>query len=170
MVEAVAVVTERGGATSHAAVVTRALGRPSVVGVGDGVTGGWVGSEVTVDGSGGVVYAGRLPTRQTDADDVPGLAELLGWARERSPVTVGEGVDEVRDLDGLGLRLEPDHPVDAATLEAGVHGARAVRGTVLNSPEGARAAIVAGVKTVVPLPGQRPEVLLLRLAQAGLED
>ena len=40
MIAARAVVTERGGSTSHAAVVTRALGRPSVVGVGDGATGG----------------------------------------------------------------------------------------------------------------------------------
>src|SRR6202042_172250 len=36
MIAARAVVTERGGSTSHAAVVTRALGRPSVVGVGEG--------------------------------------------------------------------------------------------------------------------------------------
>ena len=37
MIAAVGVVTDLGGSTSHAAVVTRALGRPSVVGVGDGV-------------------------------------------------------------------------------------------------------------------------------------
>ena len=40
MIAARAVVTERGGSTSHAAVVTRALGRPSVVGVGEGVSAG----------------------------------------------------------------------------------------------------------------------------------
>src|SRR6266446_719543 len=80
------VVTERGGSTSHAAVVTRALGRPSVVGVGEGVTAEWEGAEVTVDGSAGVVYVHRLHTTEVAADDVPGLNTLVAWARELSPV------------------------------------------------------------------------------------
>jgi pyruvate, orthophosphate dikinase len=91
MIAARAVVTERGGATSHAAVVTRALGRPSVVGVGDGATAGLAGRELTVDGSAGVVYAGLLPTEEVDPAAVPGLEQLLDWARERCP---GEIVDQ----------------------------------------------------------------------------
>src|SRR4029077_13100677 len=62
MIAACAVVTERGGSTSHAAVVSRALGRASVVGVGEGVTSGFAGREITVDGSAGVVYEGTLDT------------------------------------------------------------------------------------------------------------
>jgi pyruvate,orthophosphate dikinase len=86
MIAARAVVTERGGSTSHAAVVTRALGRPSVVGVGDGATAALVGSELTVDGSAGVVYRGILETEEVDPASVPGLEKLIGWAREASPL------------------------------------------------------------------------------------
>jgi len=85
MIAARAVVTERGGATSHAAVVTRALGRPSVVGVGEGVTAALVGEELTVDGSAGVVYRGILATEEIDPASVPGLETLIGWAREACP-------------------------------------------------------------------------------------
>ncbi len=63
MIAARAVVTERGGATSHAAVVTRALGCPSVVGVGEDATADWAGRNVTVDGSAGIVYAGLAADR-----------------------------------------------------------------------------------------------------------
>jgi pyruvate,orthophosphate dikinase len=85
MIAARAVVTERGGSTSHAAVVTRALGRPSVVGVGEGVTAELVGEELTVDGSTGVVYRGILETEDVDPATVPGLETLIGWAREARP-------------------------------------------------------------------------------------
>src|SRR6202012_4891316 len=45
-----AVVTELGGATSHAAVVTRELSRPAVVGCGAGVAAALDGRSITVDG------------------------------------------------------------------------------------------------------------------------
>jgi pyruvate, orthophosphate dikinase len=86
MIAARAVVTERGGSTSHAAVVTRALGRPSVVGVGEGTSAELAGEELTVDGSAGVVYRGALPTEEVDPANVPGLTELIEWARESSRV------------------------------------------------------------------------------------
>lgn len=86
MISARAVVTERGGSTSHAAVVTRALGRPSVVGVGEGVTAELLGEELTVDGSAGVVYRGILETEDVDPASVPGLETLIEWAREASPL------------------------------------------------------------------------------------
>ncbi len=169
MIAACAVVTEHGGATSHAAVVTRARGRPSVVGVGEHATAGWEGRDVTVDGSAGVVYASILPTQTADAADVPGLPELVGWAAKRSPVSLREHAADVLDLDAQGIRLEPDRRADVDKLAAAIRGAAAVCGSVLGSAEGARAVIRSGVRTVVPLAGQRSEVLLLRLAQASEE-
>jgi pyruvate, orthophosphate dikinase len=166
MIAAKAVVTERGGSTSHAAVVTRALGCPSVVGVGEGVTAAWEGLEVTVDGSAGIVYEGVLPTRAAAAGDVPGLEQLVGWARERSRVHLAQGGAEVIDLDAAGIRLEPGRKPEIDDLLEAMRGALAVSGSVLNSAEGALAVVRSGVPAVVPLPGQRPEVLLLRLAQA----
>jgi pyruvate,orthophosphate dikinase len=165
MIAAVAVVTEKGGSTSHAAVVTRALGRPSVVGVGEGITVPLVGRELTVDGSGGVVYAGRLPTRRVRHEDVPGLDELLGWAREISPVEVIDEADEVVDLDAEGVGVDAESGPSVEQLTARLRGARAARGSVLATPEGARAALAARVPAVVRLPGQSSAALLLRLVQ-----
>ena len=167
MIAARAVVTELGGATSHAAVVTRALGRPCVVGVGTGVTAGWVGRDVTVDAARGVVHAGRLPTQAVRVEDDPSLSRLLQWAREASPVqVVDEAGEEVLDLDAEGLVLDPSAPPDPGLLRAALAGSRSVRGSLLASPAGARAALDAGVDTVVAGVGQPPLVLLLHLLQA----
>jgi pyruvate,orthophosphate dikinase len=164
MIAARAVVTERGGSTSHAAVVTRALGRPSVVGVGDGVTAGLEGRELTVDGSAGVVYAGLLPTEEAHPDEVPGLSELIAWARELSPVAVVDQADGAVDLDAEGAVID-EGASDLAALTEALRGASAARGSVLATAEGARAVLAAGVGTVERLPGQHEAALLLRLAQ-----
>jgi pyruvate,orthophosphate dikinase len=170
MIAARAVVTERGGSTSHAAVVTRALGRPSVVGVGEGVTAPWAGREITVDGSAGIVYAGRLPTEEVGDEDVEGLAELLAWARERSPVTVADHAPDALDLDAAGVGLDPDARVDVEALVALLRDAPAARGAVLATADGARAVLRSGVTTVVRAPGQHPAALLLRIVQVLNEE
>jgi pyruvate,orthophosphate dikinase len=165
MIAARAVVTERGGSTSHAAVVTRALGRPSVVGVGEGVSAELADRELTVDGSAGVVYAGILPTEEVDPADVPGLVELIEWARELSPIEVVDEAPGAVDLDAAGAALEEGAP-DPEALAAALRGASAAQGSVLASAEGARAAVEAGVTQVQRLPGQPAAALLLRFAQA----
>lgn len=55
-----AVITERGGSTSHAAVVARQLGLPCVVGCGEGTVDRLAGALVTVDAGAGRVYAGDV--------------------------------------------------------------------------------------------------------------
>ncbi len=62
MKRASAIVTERGGRTCHAAIVSRELGIPCVVGVA-GATALEEGREVTVDGSAGRIYEGRAEAR-----------------------------------------------------------------------------------------------------------
>jgi len=166
MIAARAVVTERGGATSHAAVVTRALGRPSVVGVGADATSGWAGREVTVDGSKGVVYGERLPTRQVPVEDVPGLERLLEWARELSPAEVVDASPDVLDLDASGSEVDPEAGIDVDALVERMRGARAVRGSILTTPEGARAVVLAGVPVVATRDDQHLATMLLRLVRA----
>ena len=80
MVASVAIITELGGSTSHAAVVSRELNRPAVVGCGAGSLAALAGTEVTVDGGTGIVYAGRLPVVDASSDDDPDLAEIARWA------------------------------------------------------------------------------------------
>jgi pyruvate,orthophosphate dikinase len=166
MIAARAVVTERGGSTSHAAVVSRALGRPSVVGVGEGVTTGLAGREITVDGSAGVVYEGALDTVAVTEADVPGLAELVAWARELSPVAVLDDAPEIVDLHADGVGLDEGAPPDPDVMAERLRGAPAARGPLLATAEGATAVLRSGVPAVVRLPDQHPATLLLPLVQA----
>ncbi|HTE45869.1 MAG TPA: pyruvate, phosphate dikinase [Gemmatimonadaceae bacterium] len=123
IVAARAVLTARGGMTSHAAVVARGMGKCAVVGCKElevdlnhrhftvGSTVVAEGEWITVDGATGRVYAGDLPTRPSeivqvmrgmrDARTAPSyraFARLLGWA------------DEVRRLK---VRANADTPHDA---------------------------------------------------------
>jgi pyruvate,water dikinase len=63
MKRASAIITERGGRTCHAAIVSRELGIPCVVGAGGATTKLMVDALVTVDGTEGHVYAGRAEAR-----------------------------------------------------------------------------------------------------------
>ena len=63
MKRASAIVTERGGRTCHAAIVSRELGIPCVVGVQGATHVLAPDDEVTVDGSKGNIYAGRAEAR-----------------------------------------------------------------------------------------------------------
>ncbi|MFI9588365.1 pyruvate, phosphate dikinase [Streptomyces sp. NPDC052236] len=89
---AAGVVTTRGGPTSHAAVVARAMGKPAVVGAADLIVdvaaasvraGGRTlpeGTLIAIDGTGGEVVVGnpRIVAATTDAH----LHRLLDWADE----------------------------------------------------------------------------------------
>jgi pyruvate, orthophosphate dikinase len=80
------VVTETGGATSHAAVVSRELGRVAVVGCGRGVAELLAGRLVTVDGNEGEVRDGSLQLTAWSEDNTPELRELADMARRVSPL------------------------------------------------------------------------------------
>jgi pyruvate,water dikinase len=76
MKRAAAVVTDRGGRTCHAAIVSRELGIPAIVGTGTGTSSMMTGDDVTVscaEGEEGFVYRGRLPVRieRTNLADLP---------------------------------------------------------------------------------------------------
>ncbi|HEY3716514.1 MAG TPA: pyruvate, phosphate dikinase [Jatrophihabitantaceae bacterium] len=159
MIAAAAVVTEHGGSTSHAAVVTRALDTPCVVGCGDGAMSRMVGRVVTVDAIGGKVYDGALATNAVTEDDDPDLRTLTAWARARASVTVlAHAPGPLFDADLLpGLELgerEPSIPP----------GTEAVAGAYFGTDAGVVAAVAAGVHTIVT-PHALP-VLLAALAAA----
>jgi pyruvate, orthophosphate dikinase len=81
MLAARAVVTELGGATSHAAVVSREIGLPAVVGCGAGVAAALDGKLITVDGGEGAVYEGALELVARSERNTSDLVELATIAR-----------------------------------------------------------------------------------------
>ncbi len=82
MSAAVAVVTELGGATSHAAVVCREMAVPCVVGCGVDTVTALAGKIATVDADAGTVHLGELPVRTPVAADDPDLVLFAGWLRD----------------------------------------------------------------------------------------
>ncbi|HEY3638298.1 MAG TPA: pyruvate, phosphate dikinase, partial [Rhizomicrobium sp.] len=104
------ILTARGGMTSHAAVVARGMGRPCVSGAGalkiDAGNGTMnVGAKtfkrgdlITIDGSTGNVFEGRVPMRHPEMTGE--FDQLMEWA------------DEARTLR---IRANADTPTDAAT-------------------------------------------------------
>jgi len=121
MVAAQAIVTARGGMTSHAAVVARGMGKSCVCGASVlnidysqqqfNVNGMVVpkGEWITVDGSTGRVFLGKVPTIQpTLGDD---FRELISWADEFRRLRVRANADTPRDAavardfgaEGIGL-------------------------------------------------------------------
>ncbi len=106
MKRAVAIVTNRGGRTAHAAIVSRELGIPCVVGVEQATTILTNGQVITVDGSQGKIYDGKVTRRiKTTA-----VADILREAiRTRTKVYVNLAQPELaeivaaRNVDGVGL-------------------------------------------------------------------
>lgn len=149
MIAARAIITEQGGSTSHAAVVSRALGRPCVVGIGTHLIA--TGQQVTVDGRAGKVYTGALAVEFPDERSDPWLARLASWASERSAVRVIRP-DEVPS--GLTL-TEVDEELltgDIGALEQHFATLSAVSGAALANPDIARIAARAGVMAIVTEP------------------
>jgi pyruvate,orthophosphate dikinase len=97
MAKAAGILTARGGLASHAAVVARGWGIPAVVGadeveLGDGSVrigerSFRVGETISIDGSTGEVFAGRLAGT---TEPVAEAKTLLGWAAELG-VPIGAG-------------------------------------------------------------------------------
>ena len=147
MVAARAVVTAAGGATSHAAVVSRSLGVPCVVGCGAGVGAALAGREVTVDGKAGRVFDGALPVSVPSETDDPYLRETAGWARAAAPLAVYRfheaAPNGVRDLDCVPGGEDPEQ------LPALLGGAPGAKGGALASDAGVAAAVAAGLDFIV---------------------
>ncbi len=95
MFDSVAVVTDLGGSTSHAALVCRDIGLPCVVGCGPGTSHKLDGRTVTVDGNTGQIYEGDATTAAGAAGLDPYVAALLRFA----------------GLSPGGDKPDPDHPL-----------------------------------------------------------
>ncbi len=123
MVAAKGILTARGGATSHAAVVARQFGIPAVCGAdalkidlaartvtADGQVlkeGDWV----SLDGAKGEAYVGKLPTVSPSFEEQADLVTLLKWADEISARKTR--VVNGKPFPGLQVWANADYPRDA---------------------------------------------------------
>jgi pyruvate,orthophosphate dikinase len=130
MIASRGVLTSEGGATSHAAVVARQFGIPCVVGatavkidlekrvmkVSDKVI--QEGEWISVDGTTGRVYAGKMPTSAPSIEEQTELLTLLTWADEiaaRPDIRVLPTGEKSR---GLMVWANADYPKDARRARA----------------------------------------------------
>ena len=115
------ILTVRGGMTSHAAVVARGMGTCCVSGCGDinmdeenkkftlaGQT-FTEGSEISIDGSTGNIYAGLIPTK--DAEIAGEFGQIMAWADKYRKLKVRTNADtpadakKARELGAEGIGL-----------------------------------------------------------------
>ena len=126
MRRAAALITDGGGVTCHAAIVSRELQLPCVVGTRNATTSLGTGQEVTVDGRTGKVYAGAASpiTVQRPAQPLPEPVSPLA-TRLYVNLAVAEHADEVAALpvDGVGLLRAEFMVADALN---GVHPRRLI--------------------------------------------
>ncbi len=124
MLVANGILTQRGGATSHAAVVARGLGKPCVAGCEEirvdaekkqfSANGKTVreGDSISIDGTMGEVFEGAITTVAPDFDKEVDLVQLLAWADEicATDCRPAYGSSPTR---GLQVWANGDYPRDA---------------------------------------------------------
>lgn len=171
---AVAILTARGGMTSHAAVVARGMGRPCVSGAGtlriDEEAGTLRsgkhllnrGDVITIDGSRGQVLLGRVKMRQAELSGA--FATLMSWADAERRMAVRANADTPRDArqarefgaEGIGLCRTEHMFFEEARINA-------VREMILTEDQAGRRAALDKI-----LPMQRADFERLFEIMAGL--
>jgi len=105
MKRAAGIVTDRGGRTCHAAIVSRELGIPCVVGTGDATQKLKSGQVVTVDGSRGKVYEGKIAAKVMESAEPASKVKIKTITRVYVNLAQPELAENIaaRDVDGVGL-------------------------------------------------------------------
>lgn len=153
MIAATAVITEEGGATSHAAVVSRALGKPCVVGCGTGTLNGLSDRLVTVDGQAGQIFAGSVEVVVPDDQSDEELAQLAEWARALAPIRIlTPMLAPHEDLIDLTCVAGAEDAANLPQILARHVGKKGAAGGAITSDAGVRAGIAAGLEYIVADP------------------
>jgi pyruvate,water dikinase len=115
MQKAIAIVTDEGGVTAHAAIVSREMGIPAVVGTENATSILEDGQIITVDGSNGKVYLGKAENKKAEVlpvvetkTKIKVLVDLPQFA-ERAAKTKAAGVGLVR-IEGI-IAMNGKHPL-----------------------------------------------------------
>jgi len=110
MRRAAGLVTDAGGSTCHAAIVSRELGKPAIVGTRTATTTLRDGDLITVDAASGHVFSGAAPAEQpavTVSSAAPAVAEAVEVTGTKLYVNLAMADRAVEvakmDVDGVGL-------------------------------------------------------------------
>ncbi len=107
MKRAVAIVTDRGGRTCHAAIVSREMGVPCIVGTGNATKVLKNKQLITVDGSKGKVYEGRVIKAEKGKVEAPAIVKERVKTVTKVYVNLADPdlaeAVAARDVDGVGL-------------------------------------------------------------------
>ena len=113
------IVTDEGGVTCHASIISRELGIPCVVGTGNATTTLEENSGVTLDGKKGLVFEGISKTKTEEVATVVGAAAPIITVTEvKANVSMPEAAEKAAatGADGVGL-LRTEHLM----LTSGIH-------------------------------------------------
>ena len=116
------IVTDEGGVTCHAAIISRELGIPCVVGTGDATSTLKENDEVTADGKKGLVYKGIIKGAEEEASSEGAVqvsaAPLITVTEVKANVSMAEAAPKAAatGADGVGL-LRTEHMM----LSTGIH-------------------------------------------------
>ena len=125
MIASQGVLTSEGGASSHAAVVARQFGIPCVVGASAmkidlekrvmEAEGKIIkeGEFISVDGTTGKVFVGKIPTVETKIEEQNELLTVLGWADELAARKDIRTLPDGRKAPGVQVWANADYPKDA---------------------------------------------------------
>jgi pyruvate,water dikinase len=115
MQKAAGIITNEGGITAHAAIVSREMGIPAVVGTENATSVLEDGQEVTVDGFNGRIYTGRTQNKKVEIlpvvdtkTKIKVLVDLPEFA-ERASKTKADGIGLVR-IEGI-IASQKKHPL-----------------------------------------------------------
>lgn len=110
MEKSTAIVTDEGGATCHAAIVSRELGIPCIVGTTNATNILKDGMKITVDATHGIVYAGEIsakPSQEAVASGPVSEFDRITATEIKTNLAFPETAEKGKDADGVGLlRLE----------------------------------------------------------------
>jgi len=132
MSKSAAIITDLGGKTCHAAIVSREMGIPAIVGTQEGTSKLKDGQQITVDAYNGIVYEGKInlddDTTEQRRHKVTSEGKLLETSVKTSTkvkvnLAFPHRLQEIADkVDGVGL-LRIEHMI----AQAGIHPAKLIK-------------------------------------------
>jgi pyruvate,water dikinase len=127
MSKCAAIITDAGGRTCHAAIVSREMGIPCIVGTQTATQVLKDGQEVTVDAYSGTVYSGRIEIKKPEVEvsvreELPALEKLTA-TQIKVNLAFADNLEQiVPKVDGVGL-LRIEHMI----TKAGIHPAKLIK-------------------------------------------